>query len=402
MGRLDSLAPGKYTVNIHETFSRLGSPQGETFFSLEFEVAPSSFYISPGMTGSWYNPEQSGHGLSLEFFADDRVIGYWYTFDLNGEPAWLIMDGKYFATGAELKAFTAAGGVFPPLFDAENVELSHWGDVALSFADCTSGNISWTTSDELFTSGELDIKKLSPAVGLPCRGVSNTFNEDTFLPVVRYSQSDDFVLYTDETWGVPNDFQISLESLPDEFNVPDHLGIDRALRVTGSTGKLTLLTDFWSIIDWQDYESNLMLELVLRVATKQRSGCTVDNQLGFKLFSLRPRVRTISEAFSDEVLEMNVVSFGDNEASGRIQLSSPLLAPSEEGNNCEEGPLEELTLRSSSGEAVFEADRWVGIQIEAFDNSLAPIDFYIIEATLNAWKVVKPPAGSRLIPESSD
>jgi hypothetical protein len=57
-----------------------------------------AFAIGPTYSGSWYNPEQSGHGFSLEYsvLSDQTpvVVAYWYVYDSEGNPIWLIGRGE--------------------------------------------------------------------------------------------------------------------------------------------------------------------------------------------------------------------------------------------------------------------------------------------------------------------
>jgi hypothetical protein len=54
--------------------------------------------IGPNYSGSWYNPEQSGHGFSLEYSVlndgTPLVVAYWYVYDTEGNPIFLIGMGQ--------------------------------------------------------------------------------------------------------------------------------------------------------------------------------------------------------------------------------------------------------------------------------------------------------------------
>ena len=51
------------------------------------------FNVRPSWSGAWYNPDQSGHGISVEVLDDERTAFFWYTYDLDGNPVWLTARG---------------------------------------------------------------------------------------------------------------------------------------------------------------------------------------------------------------------------------------------------------------------------------------------------------------------
>lgn len=44
-------------------------------------------------TGLWYNPDQSGTGFNLDF-QNGIMAGYYYGYDINGEPEWYLVTNK--------------------------------------------------------------------------------------------------------------------------------------------------------------------------------------------------------------------------------------------------------------------------------------------------------------------
>jgi len=43
--------------------------------------------------GSWFNPEQSGSGFLIEV-ENDKLLGYYFGYDEEGEPIWALFDGQ--------------------------------------------------------------------------------------------------------------------------------------------------------------------------------------------------------------------------------------------------------------------------------------------------------------------
>ena len=50
----------------------------------------TAFVPNAGLTGSWFNPDQNGHGFIFEFIDDTTVLPYWFTFDSDGNRTWLF------------------------------------------------------------------------------------------------------------------------------------------------------------------------------------------------------------------------------------------------------------------------------------------------------------------------
>ena len=49
--------------------------------------------VLPEYSGSWFNPNQDGHGINIEVIDAQRSIGFWYTYTQTGAPQWFLFDG---------------------------------------------------------------------------------------------------------------------------------------------------------------------------------------------------------------------------------------------------------------------------------------------------------------------
>ena len=53
-----------------------------------------AFGIGPTYSGTWYNPQQDGHGFSLEYIVQSDgtplLLAYWYVYDSEGFPLFLV------------------------------------------------------------------------------------------------------------------------------------------------------------------------------------------------------------------------------------------------------------------------------------------------------------------------
>jgi beta-glucanase (GH16 family) len=105
--------------------------------------------IGPAHSGTWFWPEQSGHGFSMEFGegagGTPEAVIYWYTYDVLGNPVFMIGQGVPVDNRVEVK-FLAPRGMIYGEFDPEAVVLEDGGLGIFEFADKDNGMFSYTPS----------------------------------------------------------------------------------------------------------------------------------------------------------------------------------------------------------------------------------------------------------------
>jgi hypothetical protein len=129
-----------------------------------------SFTITPGITGSWYDPSRNGEGYNIEIIGssiDPQMLAYFYTYDDAGNQMWLIAQGPVDGDTATLPAFVASGAVFGPGFDPDDVDLEEWGTLTFVFSSCNAGTATYDSTTG-FGSGTTNIARLSSVTGLAC------------------------------------------------------------------------------------------------------------------------------------------------------------------------------------------------------------------------------------------
>jgi len=134
------------------------------------QTAPVGVPITPGFTGSWYDPSQSGHGFSIEILPDNQMLADWYVFAPNGGQSWIVAMGPISGNTAVLQASQAVGpgGQFPPNFNPARVNAKAWGTITVTFTDCNNGQASWQPTAAGYTSGSMPIARLTQPAGLSC------------------------------------------------------------------------------------------------------------------------------------------------------------------------------------------------------------------------------------------
>ena len=121
-----------------------------------------------GISGAWFNPEQSGHGLNIEVLTPDRAIAIWHVFDTSGAPLTLYIDGR--VEGRHLSGIVYAPSGMPfGSFDPTQLVLPQWGSAEIDMVDCNSGSLRWIANDSEFGNGEMPLVRLTRAAGSECR-----------------------------------------------------------------------------------------------------------------------------------------------------------------------------------------------------------------------------------------
>ncbi len=116
--------------------------------------------LPPGISGAWFNPAQSGHGLSVEIIAPDRALVFWYTYDPSGNPFNLYLDGRI--DGRRISGVgLAPRGMRFGSFDPAELTTSTWGQLSLEFDDCRSGRLNWAADDPAFGSASIPLIRLT-------------------------------------------------------------------------------------------------------------------------------------------------------------------------------------------------------------------------------------------------
>ncbi len=131
-------------------------------------VTPPAFTIGNGMTGQWFDPNESGHGFGLEVLPGNVLLAEWYVFARRIGRDWIIASGPIVGNTAVLAAAQTSGGKFPPNFNPAQIENQAWGPMTFTFTDCNNGTASWQPTVAGYTAGSIPITRLTMPAGLTC------------------------------------------------------------------------------------------------------------------------------------------------------------------------------------------------------------------------------------------
>lgn len=137
---------------------------------------PQSFYlprkddeVGYSHSGSWYDPSHNGEGFLLEIISETLALMTWFTFDDQGNQAWVQGVGTIDENEIQFdQLLLPTGAEFGPSFDPDLVDRTLWGTGTMTFHDCNSATVSYSSSDDRFGSGEQNVVSLTNIHKLNC------------------------------------------------------------------------------------------------------------------------------------------------------------------------------------------------------------------------------------------
>lgn len=122
-----------------------------------------AYQIGPEISGTFFDPAQSGHGYILEYLESDAgplLAVSWFAYS-DGEPVWLVGAGTIDGDTASIPLSIGSGGDFPPRFLANEASLQDWGTLTLRFDSHKAGEASWSSALPAFGSGSMPLARLT-------------------------------------------------------------------------------------------------------------------------------------------------------------------------------------------------------------------------------------------------
>lgn len=122
-----------------------------------------------GESGSWFDPTHNGEGLLLQWLTPNKAVVTWYTYDAQGNQAWMYGTGTRNAQGKlhVPQLHRTRGGVFGHPFKPEDIQTEVWGELTLDLT-CHQGNAKYQAKKQAFGQGELNLQRLTRLDGMPC------------------------------------------------------------------------------------------------------------------------------------------------------------------------------------------------------------------------------------------
>lgn len=141
-----------------------GSPGFGMFGTVRVEGTASTFAISPGITGTWFNPATPGQGFELEIVpAANLLVFGWFTWSSTtpGAHDWLSGLGTIAGDSVTVDLQRSSGGRFN---DPAPVTTASVGSATFQFTSCENGTVTFNRTD-IGQSGTFPIQRLTPTPG---------------------------------------------------------------------------------------------------------------------------------------------------------------------------------------------------------------------------------------------
>jgi hypothetical protein len=113
------------------------------------------------LAGSWYDPAHNGEGFVVQPLENGEAAVFWFTYDANGEQAWLHNTGTI--EGGRIvfpNLLQPKGGGFGRSFDPAAVQLEPWGELELQL-NCGGGTAVYDPAAAGFSRGAQNLVNLT-------------------------------------------------------------------------------------------------------------------------------------------------------------------------------------------------------------------------------------------------
>ena len=134
---------------------------------LFFAFNASAIEISSRLSGIWYNPAQSGHGLNIAVLDENTTIVYWYVYHIDGTPMFLITVGQNDGDKISGTTYYNTGMKFGE-FNKDDIKETVWGSTTLTFTDCNTVTLEYAADDPSYGSGSIPMQRLASVAGEKC------------------------------------------------------------------------------------------------------------------------------------------------------------------------------------------------------------------------------------------
>lgn len=133
------------------------------------DILPVPVPDEASLSGSWYDPSHSGEGYVLEILAEHLALVYWFSYDAEGNRRWFYGTAELDDGGPLIfdPMYTTSGARFGENFDTLDVNVVPWGRLELDL-ECDSGTARFSSEEDGFPDGELDLIHLTFLGGLSC------------------------------------------------------------------------------------------------------------------------------------------------------------------------------------------------------------------------------------------
>jgi serine protease len=153
-------------------------------------ASTGSGFLNTGFSGSWFDFSHDGEGFVVEVLSETAAVVIWFTYDTEGNPAWMLGSGVIDGATILVNEFQITrGGIFGPEFNPVDVIYDPWGPAAFTFGSCDSelsdGIMRYIPPDDFGIESSQFLNRLIEINGLGCGFLSNTYDVNGVLSVAE-------------------------------------------------------------------------------------------------------------------------------------------------------------------------------------------------------------------------
>jgi len=134
-----------------------------------FDCDGSAPTANANRSGAFFAPNRSGEGIFVEWLSDGRVVIVFYTFDPEGNPFWVtsVVDDTSINGNTVVANMLYAEGKtkFGANFNPDEVNLSSWGTITLTYSDDNNLTFAYDSSVLGFGAGNHAYTRLTKLLG---------------------------------------------------------------------------------------------------------------------------------------------------------------------------------------------------------------------------------------------
>jgi hypothetical protein len=140
---LGSFPAGTYTVSANTSGGRL---------TTQFTVSPREAMPAPSVdfTGMWWNPQESGWGMSIFQGPTNKLFAVWFVYDASGAPTWYTLQPGAWSSAQSFSGpiYRTTGPYFVGPFDASQVKVEQVGNGTFTFWDSAHAHFQYTIGSQ--------------------------------------------------------------------------------------------------------------------------------------------------------------------------------------------------------------------------------------------------------------
>ena len=124
--------------------------------------------IDARYSGSWFDPAKDGQGFTLQVINESTMLATWFTFDGEGNPAWMQGVGSIVGNQVLFEGLNRyTGPRFGLSYDPADRITAPSGSLKLTFSSCGKG-VAEYTGQAPFPTDTLNLSRLTHVAGFNC------------------------------------------------------------------------------------------------------------------------------------------------------------------------------------------------------------------------------------------